>query len=181
MAQANPQEILDFWFSKETEAHWFVRSDDLDAQIKQRFSAIYEQAAAGELDAWREDSRTALALTIILDQFPRNMFRGLPRAFATDTKARVVAKYALDKAYDQAVSDKERAFFYLPLMHSEVLEDQQRCVQLYEALGNEYSLGFAREHRDIVQRFGRFPHRNAVLGRENTPEETEFLKTHKGF
>ncbi|WP_439271812.1 DUF924 family protein [Pseudochrobactrum sp. HB0163] len=181
MAQPSPQEILDFWFLPATEAHWFVRSDDLDAQIKQRFYSVYEQAAAGELDQWREEARNALALTIILDQFPRNMFRGTPNAFATDAKAREIANYALDHAYDHRVNVKERAFFYLPLMHSENLPDQQRCVQLYEALGDDYALGFAREHRDIVQRFGRFPHRNAILGRENTAQEAEFLKTHKGF
>lgn len=181
MMQVTPQDILDFWFSQSTEAHWFVRSDDLDSDIKQRFSAIYEQAKAGELSGWKEHANSALALTIVLDQFPRNMFRGSPAAFATDAMAREVSKYALDKAYDQTMDLKSRPFFYLPLMHSEDIEDQERCVTLYEALGNDFSLGFAIQHRDIVKEFGRFPHRNAVLGRQNTSAETEFLKTHKGF
>lgn len=175
------QDILNFWFSEPVEAHWFVRSDDLDAQIKQRFSGIYEQAVAGDLSDWKDDANSALALTILLDQFPRNLFRGSPKAFASDAQARDVAKLALDKTYDQAVDAKARQFFYLPLMHSEEIEDQERCVKLYEVLGNDFSLGFAREHRDIVKQFGRFPHRNAVLGRENTQQETEFLKTHIGF
>lgn len=181
MAQVTPQEILEFWFSEPTEAHWFIRSDDLDAQIKQRFNVIYEQAIAGELSGWKDDAKNTLALVIVLDQFPRNMFRGSPKAFASDPQACALSKFALDKAYDQVMDVKARQFFYLPFMHSEVVQDQERCVLLYEALGNDFSLGFAREHRDIVREFGRFPHRNAVLGRENTPEETEFLKVHKGF
>lgn len=175
------QDILNFWFSEPVEAHWFVRSDDLDAQITQRFSGIYEQAVAGDLSGWKDDAKSALALTIILDQFPRNMFRGSPKAFASDNQALDVAKFALTKAYDQAVDAKARQFFYLPLMHSENLEDQERCVKIYEKLGNDYSLKFAREHHDIIKQFGRFPHRNAVIGRENTQQETEFLKTHTGF
>lgn len=181
MVQVNPQDILNFWFSEATAAHWFVRSDALDIEIKLRFSAVYEQALVGGLADWEKDANTALALSIVLDQFPRNMFRGTPKAFASDAQACHLSKSALEKAYDQAVDQTARQFFYLPLMHSEVLEDQELCVKLYEALGNDFSLGFAREHRDIVKRFGRFPHRNAILGRQNTPEETEFLKTHTGF
>lgn len=181
MAQVTPQEILDFWFSEKTEAHWFVRSDDLDQEIKQRFSAVYEQAVEGALAGWKADAESALALTIIFDQFPRNIFRGSPKAFASDPLACALSKYALEHDYDMAVDEKARQFFYLPLMHSEAVEDQEHCVKLYKALGNDFALGFAREHRDIVKEFGRFPHRNAVLGRQNTPEETEFLKTHTGF
>lgn len=181
MGQSSAQDILDFWFSEPVEAHWFIRSDDVDAQIKQRFSSVYEQAIAGDLAGWKDKAESALALVIILDQFPRNLFRGSPKAFSSDAQARGVAKFALDRGYDQAVDTKARPFFYLPLMHSEEIEDQERCVKLYEVLGNDFSLGFAREHRDIIKQFGRFPHRNAVLGRENTPQETEFLKTHKGF
>lgn len=181
MSQPSPQDVLDFWFADNTKEHWFVRSDAVDAQIKQRFAVVYELAASGALENWKNAAHSALALTIILDQFPRNMFRGSPAAFATDPLACALAKYALECGYDKQVDESARQFFYLPLMHSEVLADQERCVELYEALGNDYSLGFAREHRDIVKDFGRFPHRNAVLGRENTPEETEFLKTHSGF
>jgi uncharacterized protein (DUF924 family) len=173
--------VLDFWFSENVEKHWFVRSDDLDEDIKQRFLALYEQAHSGALDAWGSELHSALALTIILDQFPRNMFRGSGRAFEADAKARQIAKAAIEKGFDQQVSEKQRAFFYLPLMHSEELADQQQSVELYEALGNENSLDYAQQHLDIIAQFGRFPHRNIALKRENTPQETEFLKTHSGF
>lgn len=181
MAQVTPQDILDFWFAESTQAHWFVRSDALDQQIRERFGAVYEQAVAGELEDWKDNAKSALALTIIFDQFPRNMFRGSPKAFATDVLACTLSKYALEHDYDKALDEKARQFFYLPLMHSETLADQEQSVQLYKGLGNDLALGFAKEHRDIVEKFGRFPHRNAVLGRKNTPEETEFLKIHKGF
>lgn len=175
------QEVLDFWFSDNVEKHWFVRSDDLDADIKQRFSALYKQAHNGKLDDWADHLSSALALTIILDQFPRNMFRGSGRAFESDAKARQIAKAAIESGYDQQVTEKERAFFYLPLMHSEELADQQMSVELYEILGNANSLDYAHQHLDIIAQFGRFPHRNIALNRENTPQETEFLKTHSGF
>ncbi|WP_374828911.1 DUF924 family protein [Paenochrobactrum pullorum] len=175
------QDVLDFWFSENVEKHWFVRSDDLDEEIKQHFSALYEQAHSGTLDVWGDELHSALALTIILDQFPRNMFRGSGRAFESDAKARQIAKAAIEKGFDQQVSEKQRAFFYLPLMHSEDLNDQKKSVELYEALGNANSLDYAHQHLDIIAQFGRFPHRNVALKRENTPEETEFLKTHSGF
>src|SRR5690606_34571523 len=127
MAQITPQDILDFWFSESTEAHWFVRSDDLDQQIQQRFGAAYELAVEGGLADWKKDAKSALALTIIFDQFPRNMFRGSPKAFASDPLACALSKYALEHGYDQAVDEKARQFFYLPLMHSEVVEDQEQC------------------------------------------------------
>ncbi|MGU3574105.1 DUF924 family protein [Brucellaceae bacterium C25G] len=175
------QEVLNFWFSDNVEKHWFARSDALDAEIKQRFSGLYEQAHNGAFDDWADDVNSALALTIILDQFPRNMFRGSARSFESDAKARHIAKIAIAKGFDQQHPAKERPFFYLPLMHSEELADQQKSLELYEALGNPNSLDFAHQHHNIIAQFGRFPHRNVALGRENTPEETEFLKTHSGF
>lgn len=175
------QDVLDFWFSENVEKHWFIRSDDLDEDIKQRFAALYEQAHSGALDAWGNELHSALALTIILDQFPRNMFRGSGRAFESDAKARQIAKAAIEKGFDQQLTAKERAFFYLPLMHSEDLNDQKKSVALYEVLGNANSLDYAHQHLDIISQFGRFPHRNAALKRENTSQETEFLKTHSGF
>ena len=116
-----------------------------------------------------------------MDQFPRNMFRGTGEAFATDREALAAAKAAIGRKWDLRIDEPARQFFYLPFMHSEDLQDQDRAVRLYEALGDESSLRFARQHREIVARFGRFPHRNAVLARESTPDETEFLKTHQGF
>lgn len=176
-----PQQVLDFWFSDEMRPSWFAKSDQIDARIRDDFADTYAAAHDGQLDGWMEDADSALALVITLDQFPRNIFRGSPRSFESNDLALRHAKDALDRGHDQQQSPERRQFLYLPFMHSEELADQERSVQLYEALGNEHSLHFARDHRDIVARFGRFPHRNAVLGRDSTPEEAEFLKTHTGF
>nr|WP_111299545.1 DUF924 family protein [Paracoccus saliphilus] len=176
-----PQQVLDFWFSDEMRPNWFAKSDQIDARIRNDFAETYAAAHAGKLDDWMADADSALALVIALDQFPRNIFRGSPRSFESNDLALRYAKAALDRGYDQQQSPDRRQFLYLPFMHSEELADQNRSVELYQALGNEHSLHFARDHRDIVARFGRFPHRNAVLGRDSTPEEAEFLKTHQGF
>lgn len=181
MTVKTPQDVRDFWFSEDMQPFWFAKSDQIDRQIIQLFGETYEAAHAGRLSGWLGNAGDALALIIVLDQFPRNMFRGSGRSFESNDLALSAARVALDKGFDQAQEPTPRQFFYLPFMHSEELADQERSVRLYEALGNENSLHFAREHRDIVARFGRFPHRNAVLGRDSTAEETEFLKTHSGF
>lgn len=181
MSVKTPQDVRDFWFSDHMQPFWFKKSDDIDRQIIQLFGETYEAAHAGRLKHWLDGPEDALALAIVLDQFPRNMFRGSARSFESNDLALTVARQALADGHDQQLDPTRRQFLYLPFMHSEDLQDQERSVSLYEALGNEHSLHFAREHRDIVARFGRFPHRNAVLGRENTPEETELLKTHDGF
>lgn len=181
MTVKTPQDIRDFWFSDEMKPYWFQKSDEIDRQIIQLFASTYEAAHARRLDHWAANAQDALSLVITLDQFPRNMFRGNARSFESNDLALAQARNALDHGFDQECDETTRQFFYLPFMHSEDLADQERSVKLYEALGNDHSLHFAREHRDIVKQFGRFPHRNAVLGRENTAEETEFLKTHSGF
>lgn len=179
--------VLEFWFGEEPEAGgarprevWFRRSDEFDAEISDRFRSDYELAAAGELDGWLETPRGALALAILLDQFPRNLFRGSARAFETDARARSVARAALDRGHDARVSPVERWFFYLPFEHSEDLEDQRLSVELFAALGEDEESrnvqDYAVRHMEIIERFGRFPHRNAALGREPTPEEEEFLR-----
>ncbi len=175
------QDVLDFWFSEEMRPHWFSKSDQIDKDIAARFSETYEAAHAGRLDEWMEEADSALALVIVLDQFPRNIHRGGPRSFESNDLALRHARTALDRGYDRDQDPERRQFLYLPFMHSEDLADQERSVRLYEDLGNDNSLHFAREHRDIVARFGRFPHRNAILDRDSTPEEAEFLKTHSGF
>ncbi|ODT57851.1 MULTISPECIES: DUF924 family protein [Paracoccus] len=176
-----PHEMLEFWFSDQMRPYWFAKSDDIDKDIAARFSDTYEEAHAGRLDAWMDAPDSALALVIALDQFPRNIHRGGPRSFESNDLALRHARTALDQGHDLGQPAERRQFFYLPFMHSEDLADQDRSVALYEQLGNDHSLHFAREHRDIVARFGRFPHRNAILGRDSTPEESEFLKTHSGF
>ncbi len=181
MTVKTPQDIHGFWFSDGMRPYWFQKSDAIDRQIIQLFTSTYEAAHAGRLDHWAGNAQDALALVITLDQFPRNMFRGNARSFESNDLALGHARHALEQGFDQECDETARAFLYLPFMHSEELADQEKSVKLYEALGNANSLHFARDHRDIIQRFGRFPHRNAILNRENTDDETEFLKTHSGF
>lgn len=173
--------ILAFWFGELGPADWFSGSTELDERIRVRFGARCEQALAGKPEDFLTDPRTALAGIVLLDQFPRQIFRGQPRAFAGDPVALAVAHAAFDRAWDAPMSAEERQFLYMPFMHSEVVSDQELCVKLFRDLANEEALAFAVEHRDIVARFGRFPHRNAALGRESTPEEREFLATHPGY
>jgi uncharacterized protein (DUF924 family) len=168
------REVVAFW-AEAGPAKWFAKSDAFDADIRTRFFALHEAAARGELWGWEGTAGGALALLILLDQFPRNLFRGSAHAFATDQAARMVAERAIARGFDRQVEASLRAFFYLPYMHSEDLADQTRCVALYEVLGNAENLKFAVIHRDIIAKFGRFPHRNRCLGRLTTPEEQAFL------
>lgn len=175
------QDVLDFWFSPDMEPHWFAKSDAIDARIRDQFAATYEAAHRRELDHWAETPDGALALIVVLDQFPRNIFRSTGRAFESNDIALDHARAAVDAGFDQNLDTRQRAFLYLPFEHSEDLPDQTRSVELFEALGDPGYLDYAVQHRDIIQKFGRFPHRNAALDRQNTPDEDEFLKTHKGF
>jgi uncharacterized protein (DUF924 family) len=172
-AIASPETVLAFWREAGPDK-WFTRDDAFDADIREKFLATYEAAAAGQLSAWEASAEGALALAIVLDQFPRNMFRGLARCYATDPLARQVANRALKCGYDQDVPELERGFFFLPFMHSEDMADQKRCVALYREAGDA-NLSYAERHADIIRRFGRFPHRNAPLGRTTTPEEQAYL------
>jgi uncharacterized protein (DUF924 family) len=169
-----PAEIVSFWREAGPKA-WFSKNDDLDAEICRRFLTIHEAAAEGLLSDWETSAEGALALLILLDQFPRNMFRGSPRMFASDPLARALAAGAIVRGFDAQVAKEMRTFFYLPFMHSEALNDQERSVAFYKAIGDADSLKWANEHADIIRRFGRFPHRNAVLGRASTAEEQAFL------
>ncbi len=169
-------EIVSFWGEAGPEK-WFEQDESFDQAIRLSFLPTCEAAANGELAAWEENVEGALALVLLFDQFPRNMFRGNGRAFATDALARAVADRALARGFDQATHPAMRPFFYLPFMHSEALIDQDRSVRLYEALGDAEQLRYATAHRDVVQRFGRFPHRNRALGRDTTPAEQAFLAT----
>ena len=170
----SPTDILSFWGAAGY-ARWFKRDDAFDAEIKNRFESLWRSAAGGALDDWQNTDDGALALTIVLDQFPRNLFRGDVRAFSTDDKALGVARAALDRGADGKVDPVLKPFFYLPFMHSEALADQDRSVALYEALGEADQLKYARLHRDIIARFGRFPHRNGLFGRTMTPAEQAYL------
>ena len=169
--------ILEFWFAPGNERNWFDTTPEFDRQIEQRFGRLVEPALAGALDGWPKSAKGALALILLLDQFTRNLFRGTSRAFDGDARARSVARLALDKGFDRRRPLRERVFFYLPFGHSENLADQEEAVRLAGQLENETFLAHARHHRDVVARFGRFPHRNAALGRESTEEERRFLET----
>jgi uncharacterized protein (DUF924 family) len=181
------QEILEFWFGKPGEAEygkprkvWFIKNPNFDQEVRSRFLPIYQQAAAGKLDGWKNSPQSCLALIILLDQFPRHLFRGQPQAFATDSQALSYAKHAVANGFDQEFLPIQRQFIYLPFEHSENLADQHQCIELFSTL-KEYpeclsGIDSAHRHFKVIERFGRFPHRNGILGRETTSEEAEFLK-----
>lgn len=179
-------EVLDFWFGREGDPEygqfrneWFRKDPDFDARVTEQFADLYEEAAAGSLDGWRDDAASCLALVIVLDQFPRNIFRGDARTHAEDDRALGASRYAVEHALDRELPAFQRMFLYMPFMHSESVEDQRRSVELFERLAGEEGapdvVSYAVAHRDTVEQFGRFPHRNALLGRETTPEEAVFL------
>ena len=168
------QAVLAFW-REAGPKKWFTKDAAFDETLRTRFLETYEAAAAGNLAEWETAPESALALVIVLDQFPRNMFRGDARAFAADPLARQIADRALAKGFDRSVPPGDRAFFYLPFEHSESLADQERCVELFRLTGDAEALKWAELHADIIRKFGRFPHRNAILGRDTTPEEQKFL------
>ena len=184
MSPRSPREILDFWFKEIPSERWFSSDPAIDASIRERFEETWREARAGGVKDWLESKEGTLALIILFDQFPRNMFRGRAEAFATDALAREAARHAIASGFDLELPVVARHFVYLPLMHSEDLADQEKCVCLTaERLGKDhYSYPYALRHRDAVARFGRFPARNAALGRGNTGEEIEFLaKNQIGF
>ncbi|MDX5359950.1 MAG: DUF924 domain-containing protein [Alphaproteobacteria bacterium] len=170
-----PDAVLDFWRGLGP-GGWFRKDDAVDAEISERFEGLWQAARRGELAHWTRDAEGALALILVLDQFPRNMFRQSARAFSTDAAARAVARLMLEAGHDRRIREDLRPFCYMPFMHSEALEDQDLCVDLVRnRLDNPNTLHHAIQHRDVIARFGRFPHRNAVLGRAPTEAETEFL------
>lgn len=166
--------VLHFWF-EEHPKDWFVKNPSFDREIQNRFLALHEAAAAGQRVHWADGARSCLALVIVLDQFPRNMFRGEARAFATDPLARAAARVILARGWDKGLAQAEQLFAYLPFEHSESLEDQNLSVWLMKDFDAE-QLRYAVRHREIIERFGRFPHRNGLLDRESTAAEIEFLK-----
>jgi uncharacterized protein (DUF924 family) len=174
MNDARAREVLRFWF-EEHPGDWFVKNPAFDAEIRARFLAVQETAAAGSLAHWANAPRSCLALVILLDQFPRNLFRGAARAFATDPLARAAARVILERGWDRQMTQPEQLFAYLPFEHSEALEDQDLSVERMKDFDEEQRR-YAERHRDIIRRFGRFPHRNDILGRPSTPAEIEFLK-----
>lgn len=176
-----PDAVIDFWFTKSGEKEWFTKDVKFDAVIRKQFLKTYEAVAAGETADWRTDPLGRLAEIIVLDQFARNMFRDTPRAFALDPLALVLSQEALRMNADKVLDRRERRFFYMPFMHSESKKIQKRSVEIFRAYGDKEVLKFAIDHKKIIDRFGRFPHRNVILDRKSTPAEKAFLKTHQGF
>jgi uncharacterized protein (DUF924 family) len=173
-AKPTPADVVSFWRDAGPE-RWFDKDDKFDQEIRDRFLATHEAASAGKLTEWETSAQGTLALLILLDQFPRNMFRGDTRSFASDSLARSIAAGALVRGFDAQVQPDMRGFFYLPFEHSEDLVDQERAVAFYKTIGDADGLKWAELHADIIRRFGRFPHRNNLLGRVSTPEEKAFL------
>jgi uncharacterized protein (DUF924 family) len=183
---ARAREIFEFWFGRlddpgydEVRGIWFDSRPAFDEEIRRRFKGDYDKAVAGDYDAWKNDPWACLCLVLLFDQFPRNMFRGTPKAFATDAHALKVASHAIQKGHDRDLRPVERYFYYLPFEHSERLEDQRRCVDLVRSLEEhprrEAWLNYAVRHLEVIEAFGRFPHRNATLGRTNTEAEDAYL------
>lgn len=172
------REVLAFWFEESSPAQWFQKNDAFDTDIKERFYVTYEMAASGLCEDWKKDADGCLALCLVLDQFPRNMFRNDSRAFETDSAALLVAKEAIHKGFDQILTPVKRRFLYLPFEHSEDLQNQKRSVELFKSMKDSDPLGYeyALRHKDVIEKYGRFPHRNKVLCRDNTPAEEEYLK-----
>jgi len=169
-------EVINFWFEELSQKQWWVKDPDLDQLISERFSAIHAQAKEGALSSWRTNSLGRLAEVIVLDQFSRNIYRDQPEAFAQDEMALELAKEAVVLGEDQKLDVVKRAFLYMPYMHSESVTVHEEAVKLFSKEGLESNLDFEYKHKAIIDRFGRYPHRNAVVGRESTPEELEFLK-----
>ncbi len=175
------KDILDFWYTPPMQQHWFSSTPTIDAEIRERFENTWAEARDGKLDSWKQTAEGCLALCIVLDQFPLNMYRGAALSFSTEQQAVAVTKHALAQSFDQQLPPERVMFLYMPLMHSEHLADQDESVRLFTAAGLTENARFAEHHRGIVQHFGRFPHRNAALGRESTPAELEYLNSKEAF
>jgi len=183
----DPRTVIEFWFSKQARERWFEKDADFDAEIRARFGAAIHAAQSGAFDRWRDTTMGTLALLILLDQMARNIHRGQARAFLGDTRALAIADEAIKRGFDQGLSFGQRRFFYLPFEHAEDMANQDRAIQLFTQLYEEAApqdkdqaeiqLDYAHRHRDIIQRFGRYPHRNVALGRPSTDDEIAFLKT----
>ncbi|MEZ5770153.1 MAG: DUF924 family protein [Defluviimonas denitrificans] len=176
---SEPEAIIEFWLHEVGEGGWYTAVDEVDAEIRARFQPAWEAAERGEREFWLNGPRGSLAYMILTDQFPRNMFRGDPRSFATDARARAGARVAIDHGWDMAIPEPQRVFFYMPFEHSEDMADQDRSIDLMTRKMPEHGAEFglhARAHAEVIRRYGRFPFRNAALGRQSTPEEVTFLE-----
>ena len=175
------RELLGFWFSDEVSQFWFHSTPEFDQQLRGKYSELWQQAVNGELDSWLDHAEGCVAMVILLDQFPLNMFRGTAESFSSEQQSRDVARHAIENKFDTGLAARQKSFLYMPFMHSENLDDQSLSLQLFDQPGLEENLRFARHHYGIVERFGRFPHRNEILGRQNTEAEVEYLNSKEAF
>lgn len=175
------RDIIEFWFSEDVSKLWFKSTPEFDRELRESYLETWQRAKNGELENWKETAAGCLALVILLDQFPLNMFRDHAERYSTEAQSRDVARHAIERGFDRSLDAREKAFLYMPFMHSEVLTDQELALELFDQPGLESNLRFARHHHDIIARFGRFPHRNEALGRENTEAEIEYLNSEEAF
>lgn len=175
------ESIIEYWYSDNVKSHWFNSTEALDQEIKDNYEVIWKEAIRGEYKDWNESAQGCLALAIIFDQFPLNMFRGDVKSFSTEGMAIKVAKNAIEKGFDKSLEKEQVVFLYMPLMHSENIEDQNLSVSLFEKAGLVENSRFAKHHRDIILKFGRFPHRNEILKRKSSEEELEYLDSDEAF
>jgi uncharacterized protein (DUF924 family) len=180
-SSADYKDILQFWFSEGVVKLWFNSTPEFDHELREKYETVYRDALTGKYDSWMQAATGCLALIILFDQIPLNIYRGQKQSFATEARAREVASHAILQSFDQQLNDAQKAFMYMPFMHSESLEDQKRAVELFENANLKNNLRFAHHHRSIIERFGRFPHRNRILGRESTEAELEYLQSKEAF
>lgn len=176
-----PETLLDYWYSERVKKMWFAATPELDAEIRQRFESLWESATKGELDYWAESPEGIVALIILLDQLPLNMFRNEAKSFQTEQMAVRLVKQAIARQWDAQLPKQRLAFLYMPLMHSENLADQELSVELFERAGLQSNLRFAKHHREIIRQFGRFPHRNRILKRHSSSQELAYLNSKQAF
>ena len=174
-----PSDVLDYWFSEKSKQFWFASTPQVDNEIKVCFESVWEKAAEGEYSQWRETADGSVALIVILDQLPLNMFRSDPKGFQTESMAVEVALNAINNGFDEELNDEKLLFLFMPLMHSENIDHQNLQVYLFDKYN--FNLEFSKHHRDLVKKFGRFPHRNEILGRMSTMEELDYLLSDNAF
>jgi uncharacterized protein (DUF924 family) len=176
-----PEKVLNFWYSEAMNRHWFKSTPDIDENIRSQFELLWQKAAQGELNSWMQTAEGCLALIILLDQLPLNMFRGKAKSFSTEAQSIECTLYGIERGFDKQIPQVQLSFFYMPLMHSELLEHQDLSVQMFERAGLGDNARFARHHRGIIHQFGRFPHRNKLLARESTEAERDYLQSDQAF
>ena len=177
----HPIDIITFWYLQRIKQQWFKSTPELDNEIREKYYSLWKKAASRELDIWTNNANGCLSLTIILDQFPLNMFRGQAKSFSTEEKAIEITKIAVSKSLDKQLTKEKKTFLYMPLMHSENINDQDLAIELFELAGLDSNQRFAKHHRSIIERFGRFPHRNIILGRKSSQDEIAYLNSKEAF